>query len=137
MPITDSCGRFGLPGRPIEGSMGESLHVDERAAYEASLVRRVNALARLVKTRAGMRNPVVLAMFVGNVLRIAVPLCGEQLRLDLFQWLGRKFREDHRLCPFCGARKDAAAPLCPACVADMDRVDRELMLSETSQRTPS
>jgi predicted amidophosphoribosyltransferase len=76
-------------------------------------------------------------MFVGNVLRIAIPLCGEQLRSDLFQWLGRKFREDHRLCPFCGARKASDAPLCSACVEDMERVDRELMMSEPPERTPS
>jgi hypothetical protein len=56
--------------------------------------------------------PTTLALFVGQVLRAAVPLCGEALRSELFEWLARKGRQDLGLCAFCGSTKGANARSC-------------------------
>jgi hypothetical protein len=96
--------------------MDTSLHRDERAIYEAALVRRADRLARLVSLPHGMSVPAVLGMFVGELLRAAVPLCGDELRADLLEWLGRSMRVEKGLCPFCGASKPSpTALMCQAC----------------------
>jgi hypothetical protein len=107
--------------------MDTSLHRDERAIYQAALVRRANRLAQLVSLPHGMAAPTVLGLFVGELLRAAVPLCGDELKADLLEWLGRAMRAEKGLCPFCGASKPASEALmcqacCDAAIADEESV---------------
>jgi hypothetical protein len=115
----------------------EVLHAHERAIYVASLTRRSVALTRLLSTSsASAANPVVLAMFVGNLLRAAIPLCGADLAAELFSWLARQVREQCGLCPLCGATRAPGAGLCDTCRGEMDRVDQELQLELADPRAP-
>lgn len=115
----------------------ETLHPDERALYVASLQRRSLALQRLLShSPASASNPVVLAMFVGNLLRAAIPLCGADLAAELFSWLARQVREQCGLCPLCGASRAPGTGLCEACRGEMDRVDQELQLERADSRAP-
>ena len=115
----------------------EVLHPDERAMYVASLNRRSVALTRLLaQSPASAGNPVVLAMFVGNLLRAAIPLCGADLAAELFSWLARQVRDHCGLCPLCGATRALGAGLCDSCRGEMDRVDQELQLELADPRSP-
>jgi hypothetical protein len=104
------------------------LHPDERALYEKLLQRRAKQLARLLTINGGSFEPTTLALFVGQVLRAAVPLCGDPLRSELFEWLARKGREDLGLCAFCGSTKGANALLCVTCSNETETLDLQLRL---------
>jgi hypothetical protein len=108
-----------------------NLHPDERTRYEEQLRRRAQQLARLV--RAGYFEQSTLALFVGQVLRAAVPLCGEGLRSELLEWLARKGREDLGLCAFCGSRKGADALVCITCSNEMETLDLQLRLETADE----
>jgi hypothetical protein len=108
----------------------DQVHPDERAVFENALRRRAQQLSRLVSHNGGVFSEPLLAMFVGNLLRAAVPLCGDALRSELFGWLARKVREDLGLCPFCGAKRDVDALMCRPCSEEIDVLDLELMMDQ-------
>lgn len=112
------------------------LHRDELAIYRASLKRRVDRLARLVATPENLASPALLSMFVGQLLRAAVPLCGKELSADLLEWLGRQLRETYGLCVFCGATKEVGALMCPECTKEMEDVDREILFGQADEAAP-
>jgi hypothetical protein len=106
--------------------MTDALHPDERALYEAQLRRRAEQLVRLLTMGPPPPTP-LLAMFVGNLLRVAVPLCGAPLAAELCEWLGRALREQIGRCPFCGAERREGARICAQCVAEVEAVDLQLL----------
>lgn len=103
------------------------LHPDERAMYEAQLRHRARSLARLLATSQAPPSAVV-ALFVGNLLRAAVPLCGDALAAELLEWLGRTIREASGRCPFCGAERPVGAVMCARCVEEADAYERDVLL---------
>jgi hypothetical protein len=113
--------------------MSLDLHPDERVIYEKSLQRRAKQLARLLTINGGTFEPSTLALFVGQLLRAAVPLCGDALRSELFEWLARKGREDLGLCAFCGARKGADTLICVTCSNEMEQLDLQLRLERADR----
>jgi hypothetical protein len=109
------------------------LHQDARAIYEAQLRRRVQQLAQLVTLRGnGVFESTTLSLFVGQVLRAAVPLCGDALRSELFEWLARKGREDLGLCAFCGAKKSDDGLICVTCSNEMETIELQLRLERAA-----
>jgi hypothetical protein len=112
------------------------LHADERSLYEKVLRRRAKQLASLMTVQAASLEPETLALFVGSVLRAAVPLCGDALRSELFEWLARKGREDLGLCAFCGATKDANALVCVTCSNEIEVLDLQLRLGQPDGTAP-
>jgi hypothetical protein len=104
------------------------LHPDERAQYEAQLRRRVEQFARLCAEPAFPPTP-ILAMFVGNLLRASLPLCGKALVTELLEWLAGAVREQEGRCPFCGAPLPASgARMCATCEGQADAFERDLLL---------
>lgn len=107
--------------------MTDDLHPTERALYEAQLRRRVQQLARLVALPTAPPSA-VLGLFMGNLLRCAIPLCGAPLAAELFEWLSRQLRESQGRCPFCGAERPEGALTCKRCADEMDAFDRDVLL---------
>jgi hypothetical protein len=103
-----------------------ALHPDERAVYERQLLSRAQQLVRLLNN--GVRSGPLLALFVGQLLRAAIPLCGESLAAELFEWLARQYRQYLGRCPLCGAEKATGTLMCSRCDKDMEAIDRDLLL---------
>jgi len=118
-----------------------SLRISTDWLYEAALKRRALRLAKLVSLENGMgfASPTVLGMFVGELLRVAAPLCGDQLRADMFTWLGRQLRASFDLCPFCGAAKvRPEALMCQSCAHEVAADEHEALLDAIDEaRRPS
>jgi len=114
----------------------ETLHPDERAQYEAQMRRRVKQLARLLSLPIWPPTT-VLSLFMGNLLRCSIPLCGPPLAAELLEWLGRQLREHQGRCPFCGAQRATGALMCDGCAKEMETLDRELLLHSADEERPA
>lgn len=114
--------------------MNIELHPDERAIYLHVLKSRVDRLARMLKS--GDIGDRLLGMYVGHLVRAAIPICGDPARDEIFTWLIAKFREDQGLCPFDGRPKAVPSPLCAECIKECDALDQELQLHDADERNP-
>lgn len=111
-----------------------SLHRDERALYLKQLQHRAHRLERLAKLSAAGVSDDILAMYVWNLLKAALPLCATQLREQFFEWLGASFRGQNQLCQFCGSEKPAPeAPMCQDCLDECIELDQQQLLEDASE----